>query len=96
LGQFALILSALCHDTDHPGTNNTYQTATVSKIALKYNDMSPLEQHHLYESFKVIMSDDSNIFSNFEYSEFNQIRKIMIAGILATDMKQHFEIIKKF
>ena len=43
LDQFALMMAALCHDTDHPGTNNSYQTAIISKIALKYHDISVLE-----------------------------------------------------
>ena len=43
LGLFALMLACLCHDTSHPGTNNAYQVATLSKIAMKYHDESVLE-----------------------------------------------------
>ena len=42
----ALLLAALSHDLDHPGTNNGYHVATQSPLALRYNDQSVLENHH--------------------------------------------------
>jgi high affinity cGMP-specific 3',5'-cyclic phosphodiesterase 9 len=34
------------HDLDHPGVNNAFQMNALTNLALAYNDMSPLENHH--------------------------------------------------
>jgi hypothetical protein len=38
LDLLALLLAALCHDLEHPGTTNAYQVNTGSALALRYND----------------------------------------------------------
>ena len=38
--QFSLLLSALLHDIDHTGRTNAFESASLSKLALKYNDDS--------------------------------------------------------
>jgi hypothetical protein len=53
LDVFALFVAALCHDMDHNGTNNTYHINTWSRLSLRYNDISVLEQHHASLTFKV-------------------------------------------
>ena len=42
-----LLISGMVHDTDHPGVNNLYLVATRDKLALRYNDKSVLENHHI-------------------------------------------------
>ncbi|OQR81373.1 3'5'-cyclic nucleotide phosphodiesterase, partial [Thraustotheca clavata] len=37
---FALLISALTHDIGHPGTDNGFESATLSPLALLYNDIS--------------------------------------------------------
>lgn len=96
IGLLALMLAALCHDTDHPATNNQYQINTLSPLAIKYHDESVLEQHHIHQAFKIILKKNCNIFEAFPQERFVLVRKIMIAGIMATDMKQHFSILKRF
>ena len=44
----------LCHDIDHPGTNNAFQQFTQSDLALLYNDQSVLENHHSAMAFKIL------------------------------------------
>ena len=96
LGLLALMLAALCHDTDHPATNNQYQINTLSRLAIKYHDESVLEQHHIHQAFKILLKKNCNIFDSLPNQSFLLVRKIMIAGIMATDMKQHFSILKRF
>lgn len=43
---FALLISAICHDFEHPGLNNTFLANTSNSLALRYNDRSILENHH--------------------------------------------------
>ncbi len=37
---FALIVSALCHDLEHPGVNNPFLVSSRSDLATLYNDRS--------------------------------------------------------
>ena len=66
---FAMLVAALCHDYKHPGTNNLFQINTRSKFAMRYNDISVLENYHLAQSFKVILRDEFNILKNFTPEE---------------------------
>lgn len=91
-----LITSCICHDLDHPGFNNTYQVNARTEIAIRYNDMSPLENHHCAMSFKILSQPECNIFANCSEDEFNEIRGDMIILILATDMSRHAEILDAF
>ena len=43
---FALLIASLCHDADHTGRNNSFEVNKKSPIAIKYNDVSVLENHH--------------------------------------------------
>jgi hypothetical protein len=37
---FALLIASLCHDIDHPGTNNEFQVNSGSDLAFMYNNQS--------------------------------------------------------
>ncbi len=43
----AILISALAHDADHPGVMNGYLVATNDPLALKHDNKSVLEKHHL-------------------------------------------------
>jgi len=43
---FILLLSSLCHDVDHTGRNNGFETASLSKLAIRYHDESVKENKH--------------------------------------------------
>ncbi|KAG7215655.1 hypothetical protein INR49_022010 [Caranx melampygus] len=51
---FIMLTSALCHDLDHPGYNNVYQINAQTDLALRYNDISPLENHHCAIAFGIL------------------------------------------
>ncbi|CAJ1383478.1 unnamed protein product, partial [Effrenium voratum] len=97
---YALIIGALCHDCDHRGYNNAFEIMTRSELALRYNDASPLENHHCARAFEIALSKEGcNIFQDFSTEVYSLIRKRMIAGILSTDMKHHgshVSILKEF
>ena len=96
----SLILSCLCHDYKHPGLNNNFLKETKNELAIRYNDVSILENMHISESFKLINhSEDCNIFSGVETNIYKQIRKEMISCVLSTDMIYHskqIDIMKKY
>merc|ERR1712228_830535 len=69
-----LITACICHDLDHPGFTNTYQINARTEIAIRYNDISPLENHHCAISFKILSQPECNIFANCSQDVFKEIR----------------------
>ncbi|XP_019746409.1 high affinity cGMP-specific 3',5'-cyclic phosphodiesterase 9A-like isoform X2 [Hippocampus comes] len=91
-----MLTSALCHDLDHPGYSNVYQINAQTELALRYNDISPLENHHCAVAFSILAKEDSNILKHVTTEQYKHIRAGMIKCILATDMARHNEILNKF
>ncbi|XP_035533285.1 high affinity cGMP-specific 3',5'-cyclic phosphodiesterase 9A-like [Morone saxatilis] len=91
-----MLTSALCHDLDHPGYNNVYQINAQTDLALRYNDISPLENHHCAVAFGILSKPECNILKNLTCEQYKHIRGGMIRCILATDMARHNEILNKF
>jgi len=89
-----LLISAICHDLDHPGYNNAYQINAKTELALRYNDISPLENHHCAKAFEIL--GKVNFLSNLPAEQFKAFREGMIKCVLATDMAKHSEILTKF
>ncbi|EGR31394.1 hypothetical protein IMG5_110740 [Ichthyophthirius multifiliis] len=94
--EFALIFSGLCHDVAHTARTNMFEINSMSKLAIRYHDKSVLEQHHIATTFKILSKKDCNIFVNMTFEKIQEIRKYIINNILATDIRQHFDIIKEF
>lgn len=97
--KFALLTAALCHDVGHRGFNAAYEIITRSDIALRYNDLSPLENLHCATTFEIALSGgdggDCNIFRNLKQQVFKSVRERMVGAILATDMQHHGAHVKK-
>jgi len=92
---FGLLIAALCHDVDHPAVNNAYLIATESDLALRYNDVSVLENHHASLACQLMKSPATTIVDGMEKAEKAALRKVVIASILATDMSHHADQCKK-
>mmetsp|Transcript_16814 Transcript_16814/g.31201 ORF Transcript_16814/g.31201 Transcript_16814/m.31201 type:complete len:585 (+) Transcript_16814:2-1756(+) len=90
---FAIVIAALCHDCDHRGRNNAFEIMTRSELALRYNDASPLENHHCARAFEIAFTGGDehpcNIFEGLAVDIYKAVRERMVAGILSTDMKHH-------
>ncbi|XP_042074510.1 high affinity cGMP-specific 3',5'-cyclic phosphodiesterase 9A isoform X1 [Haplochromis burtoni] len=91
-----MLTSAVCHDLDHTGYNNAYQINAQTELALRYNDISPLENHHCAVAFEILERTESNIFRNLSTDQYKRIREGIIKCILATDMSRHNEVLNKF
>ncbi|CEM12202.1 unnamed protein product [Vitrella brassicaformis CCMP3155] len=94
--QLAVIVAALAHDVGHPARSNAFQIAIGSDLAVRYNDMSVLENFHSAQTFEVLRTDDCNIMQGREPEEWRAFRSAVIDMILETDMNKHFESISKF
>jgi hypothetical protein len=92
----SLLVSALCHDVGHPGVSNGFMVASASDLALAYNDQSVLENFHCTTTFRLILNDPTcNLLSSLSPHQFAEVRKSIIACILATDPASHFEVASK-
>lgn len=60
---FILVLSGICHDVGHQGLNNDFEIKTMSKKALRWNDISVLENYHAYKSMKLLLKPENNFLS---------------------------------
>lgn len=89
---YALILSAIVHDLEHPGTNNPYQVNSSSPLAIRYNDIAVLESYHCAKAFEVLQSLNMGIFTGLTADQRKYIRKVMISAVLSTDMTTHFSL----
>ena len=85
-----LILSCICHDFKHGGLNNNFLRLTKDKLAVRYNDISILENMHISETFKLINTySECDIFNGVDKNTYEKMRKKMIFCVLSTDMANH-------
>ncbi len=50
---FSVLLASIIHDVNHPGNTNKFEIKSKSEWAMQYNDVSPLENHHLACTYSV-------------------------------------------
>lgn len=91
---FALMISALVHDIDHPGYNNQFMIHTKNTIAEKYNYISVLENHHINITFNIL--DKINLLNNLSSNKYNKIKAIIYSCVISTDMTNNDILINKF
>jgi len=93
---FALLTSTIAHDVGHPGTNNAFLVNSGAKLAITYNDRSPLENMHASIAFDLLHRPDSNFLINMPKHEATAFRGKFIDAVLATDPSNHIEIVDRF
>eukprot|EP00899_Mesostigma_viride_P006832 jgi/Mesvir1/1614/Mv05056-RA.1 len=94
----AVITAALVHDFRHPGLNNDFVVKSSNELALRYNDLTVLENYHVSEAF-FLMADaeaDMNILEGLSADDFKYVRRMVIEIVLASDLKRHFELVEAF
>ncbi|KAL6759759.1 hypothetical protein V8C86DRAFT_1826880 [Haematococcus lacustris] len=96
LSMLAAYLAAVCHDYQHIGRTNDWLVETEDELALRYNDRSPMENHHLAGAFSLLKHPDLNFIATMPKANRQRLRKLMVELVLSTDMKQHFAIIGSF
>ncbi|XP_041448752.1 high affinity cAMP-specific and IBMX-insensitive 3',5'-cyclic phosphodiesterase 8 isoform X5 [Drosophila obscura] len=91
------LIAAAAHDIDHPGRSSAFLCNSNSALAVLYNDLTVLENHHAAITFKLTLGDDKiNIFKNLDKETYKSARSTIIDMILATEMTRHFEHLAKF
>lgn len=66
---FVLLTATLVHDVDHNGLNNNFHMNSQSPLAVLYNDISILENHHCSFATKLLSRTENNIFANMVRSQ---------------------------
>uniref|UniRef100_A0A8C5F1N9 Phosphodiesterase n=1 Tax=Gopherus evgoodei TaxID=1825980 RepID=A0A8C5F1N9_9SAUR len=89
----AAIFASAIHDVDHPGVSNQFLINTNSELALMYNDVSVLENHHLAVGFKLLQEENCDIFQHLSKKQRQSLRKMAIDMVLATDMSKHMNLL---
>lgn len=89
------VLAAIVHDVGHFAVNNSFLVSTSHPLALKYNDISPLENMHIATAFELANKPGNNVFEGLSVDERREVRKTIIQMVLSTDNEFHFEILGK-
>lgn len=94
--RFALLLSAYGHDLNHPGVTNAYMINSRHTLAIRYNDISVLENHHAATLIHFLELSGCDIFCNLPNEDRTYMRRLIIPTILATDMAKHKIVMDQF
>eukprot|EP00934_Nitzschia_sp_Nitz4_P002003 Nitzschia sp. Nitz4//scaffold23_size168460//26387//30285//NITZ4_002207-RA/size168460-snap-gene-0.151-mRNA-1//-1//CDS//3329543599//2003//frame0 len=89
LTQFAVIISALVHDADHPGVPNSQLIVEHSPLATAYKNKSIAEQNSIDLAWDLLMQDEFKSLRRRIYrneAEFLRFRSLMVNTVLATDI----------
>ncbi|XP_055921410.1 cGMP-specific 3',5'-cyclic phosphodiesterase isoform X2 [Eupeodes corollae] len=85
-----LLVACLCHDLDHRGTNNAFQTKTESPLAILYTT-STMEHHHFDQCVMILNSEGNNIFQALSPDDYRSVMKTVENAILSTDLAMYFK-----
>ncbi|KAK3261137.1 hypothetical protein CYMTET_29944 [Cymbomonas tetramitiformis] len=91
----AALVAAAVHDLQHPGVTNDFLISTGSELAVRYNDRSVLENHHVACAFTILSQSGCNWLHNSKVNNA-KFRDILIDMVLATDMKRHTKLMSHF
>eukprot|EP00930_Biecheleria_cincta_P026921 TRINITY_DN18925_c0_g1_i1.p1 TRINITY_DN18925_c0_g1~~TRINITY_DN18925_c0_g1_i1.p1 ORF type:complete len:923 (+),score=166.75 TRINITY_DN18925_c0_g1_i1:112-2880(+) len=94
LEQFSILVAALGHDLGHPGQNNGFLSEVSHELAIRYNDMSPLENMHCSKLYQILGKPETAIFRLVSTDEYKEVRKVIVETILHTDMIGHQPLVK--
>ncbi|GIL81201.1 hypothetical protein Vretifemale_10265, partial [Volvox reticuliferus] len=90
------LIHQIVHDYGHPGLTNDFLVATSDPLAVRYNDRSPLENHHSAAAFSSMRRTGLDFLAPLTTEQRSSFRKQVIEMVLATDMKQHFSLLSHF
>ncbi|KAG2430481.1 hypothetical protein HXX76_010004 [Chlamydomonas incerta] len=97
VGLLALYFAAIIHDFGHPGLTGDFLVATSHPLALRYNDRSPLENHHASAAFTLMAErPELDAFEVLSREQRTAFRKQVVELVMGTDMKQHFALLSQF
>ncbi|XP_018565805.1 uncharacterized protein LOC108906859 [Anoplophora glabripennis] len=89
----ASLIGAVAHDLDHPGVNQHFLISTSNHLAILYQNMSVLENHHWRSAIGCLLESGlAEQLLPYRSELEQQIRDL----ILATDINRQQEFLSKF
>lgn len=85
LTKTALMIAALAHDIGHPGLSNGFLVNVQDEMAVRYNDISPLENMHCTRLLELLQQDRNDIFHHLTRQSWQSTRRLIIDVIIHTD-----------
>lgn len=90
-----VILAAAIHDIGHPGVSNDFMVKTKTDVALRYHDMSVLENFHLATAFEIMRDTGVSMLEhNLPSPPVASLRSRVVEIVLATDMAVHKSVLE--
>jgi len=87
----AALVSAVSHDLDHPGVNEKFLVSTGSHLALLYDNVSVLENHHWRSAISCFVdSGMTKYLTDIQFLEFTELVRSLV---LATDISRQQEFL---
>ncbi|KPA75033.1 putative cAMP specific phosphodiesterase [Leptomonas pyrrhocoris] len=96
---YVLLVTALVHDLDHMGVNNSFYLKTDSPLGILSSasgNSSVLEVHHCRLAIEILSEPSSDVFEGLTEEEVTYAYQSLIECVLATDMAKHGEELKRF
>ena len=93
--KLTILLTAVVHDVDHMGLNNSFHYKTETPMGIlssSTGSTSVLEVHHCNKAIDILAHTDYDIFASLSPDDQKNAYKIMINSILCTDMARHKEL----
>lgn len=92
----ALMVSCACHDLDHRGTTNSFQTQSGTVLANLYSsEGSVMERHHFAQAVCMLNTQGCNILDGIPREQYTECLDLIRDLILATDLATHFTVFKE-
>jgi len=88
-----MLVSCICHDIDHRGTNNQFQVSAKTMLSIEASD-STMERHHFNHTINILSLPDHNIFKNLSKEDYKRALNIMENCIISTDLSVYFKNLK--
>lgn len=89
LRAFVLLMAALVHDLDHPGTDNQWEIKTQSPRALRYQNVAVLEHHSLDLALELLTQPEYDLFAHLPPHPREESLGLLALTVLATDFSMH-------
>ncbi|KAG5509170.1 hypothetical protein JKF63_06179 [Porcisia hertigi] len=96
---YVLLVTALVHDLDHMGVNNSFYLKTDSPLGILSSasgNNSVLEVHHCNLAIEILSDPAADVFEGLSEADVTFAYRALIDCVLATDMAKHGDEVKHF
>ncbi|KAK7196454.1 cAMP specific phosphodiesterase [Novymonas esmeraldas] len=96
---YVLLVTALVHDLDHMGVNNSFYLKTDSPLGILSSasgNNSVLEVHHCSLAIEILSDPAADVFEGLNTDDVAYAYRALIDCVLATDMARHGDLLKVF